>query len=77
MSDLKAKEIKRSALNEILDYISNNRGILTEQIYPEVVRMVSGVVGTAVVDCGVGQLIFKLWLMAESTHLRTSACALI
>jgi len=40
MSDLKAKEIKRSALNEILDYISNNRGILTEQIYPEVVRMV-------------------------------------
>ena len=53
MSDLKAKEIKRSALNEILDYISSNRGILTEQIYPEVVRMVSGVVSAAVVDYAV------------------------
>ena len=40
MSDLKAKEIKRSALNEILDYISNYRGVLSEQLYPEVVRMV-------------------------------------
>ena len=50
MSDLKAKEIKRSALNEILDYISSNRGILSEQIYPEVVRMVSSMASTAVVD---------------------------
>ena len=41
MSELKAKEIKRAALNEILDYISCYKGVLSEPVYPEVVRMVS------------------------------------
>ncbi len=41
MSDLRAKEIKRAALNEVLDYVSNYKGVLSEPIYPEVVRMVS------------------------------------
>ncbi len=41
MSDLRAKEIKRAALNEILDYVSNYKGVISEPIYPEVVRMVS------------------------------------
>ena len=40
MSDLKAKEIKRAALNEILDYISSFKGALSEPVYPEIVRMV-------------------------------------
>ncbi|XP_064402528.1 serine/threonine-protein phosphatase 2A 56 kDa regulatory subunit epsilon isoform-like [Halichondria panicea] len=39
MSDLRAKEIKRAALNEVLDYVSNYKGVLSEPIYPEVVRM--------------------------------------
>jgi len=39
-SELKGKEIKRQALTEILDYITNNRGVITEPIYPEVVAMV-------------------------------------
>lgn len=39
-SELKGKEIKRQALTEILDYITNNRGVITEPIYPEVVNMV-------------------------------------
>ena len=40
MAELRAKEIKRAALNEVLDYIANNKGVITEPIYPEIVRMV-------------------------------------
>lgn len=39
LSDLKWKEVKRAALNEMLDYIFNQRGIITETIYPEVIHM--------------------------------------
>ena len=42
LSELKGKEIKRSALNEILDYITNYRQVITEPVYPEVVKLVSG-----------------------------------
>ncbi|CAG8513415.1 9853_t:CDS:2, partial [Acaulospora colombiana] len=38
-ADLKGKEIKRSTLTELLDYITTNRGVITEPIYPEVVSM--------------------------------------
>ncbi|KAF9364971.1 Serine/threonine-protein phosphatase 2A 56 kDa regulatory subunit delta isoform [Mortierella sp. NVP85] len=38
-SELKGKEIKRQTLTEILDYITNNRGVITEPVYPEVVNM--------------------------------------
>ena len=41
LSDLKWKEVKRAALNEMVEYVSTNRGVLTEPIYPEVVSMVS------------------------------------
>ena len=40
MADLRAKEIKRAALNELLDFITNYRGVVTEPIYPEVVKLV-------------------------------------
>ena len=39
--DLKSKEIKRACLNEIVDYITATRGVLTEPVYPEVVKVVS------------------------------------
>jgi serine/threonine-protein phosphatase 2A regulatory subunit B' len=39
LSDLKWKEIKRAALNEMIDYITSNRGVITDSIYPEAVRM--------------------------------------
>lgn len=39
-SELKGKEIKRQTLSEILEYITNNRGVITEPVYPEVVNMV-------------------------------------
>ncbi|KAG0380989.1 hypothetical protein BGX24_001698 [Mortierella sp. AD032] len=38
-SELKGKEIKRQTLSEILDYITNNRGVITEPVYPEVINM--------------------------------------
>lgn len=41
LSDLKWKEVKRAALSEMVEYITHNRNIITEPIYPEVVHMVS------------------------------------
>lgn len=41
MSDLKGKEIKRSTLNELVDYITSGRGVLSEPVYPEIVNTVS------------------------------------
>lgn len=41
LSDLKYKEIKRAALNELVEYITTQRGVITECIYPEVVNLVS------------------------------------
>ena len=41
MADLKGKEIKRATLTELVDYITNNRGVITEPIYPEAIRMFS------------------------------------
>ena len=40
LSDLKGKEIKRQALQELVEYITNNRGVITENVYPEVMNMV-------------------------------------
>lgn len=41
VADLKSKEIKRACLNEIVDYISVTRGCLPEQVYPEIINLVS------------------------------------
>lgn len=41
VSDLKGKEIKRAALNDLSAYITHGRGVLTEPVYPEIIRMVS------------------------------------
>lgn len=40
VSDLKGKEIKRATLNELVDYITAGKGVLTEPVYPEIIRMV-------------------------------------
>jgi serine/threonine-protein phosphatase 2A regulatory subunit B' len=37
--DMKSKEIKRLALHELLDYVANNRQVITEKMYPLVVQM--------------------------------------
>jgi len=41
LSDLKWKEVKRAALHEMVEYVTTNRGVLTEAVYPEVVVMFS------------------------------------
>ncbi|XP_056150283.1 serine/threonine-protein phosphatase 2A 56 kDa regulatory subunit alpha isoform isoform X2 [Lampris incognitus] len=38
--DLKSKEIKRATLNELVDYVSTNRGVLVESAYPEITNMI-------------------------------------
>ena len=40
LSDLKWKEVKRAALLEMVEYISTQRGVITENVYPEIVNMV-------------------------------------
>ena len=40
-AELREKEIKRQTLQEILEHISMNRGVLTENVYPEIVNMVN------------------------------------
>lgn len=40
LSDLKWKEVKRAALNEMVEYVTHNRTVITEPIYPEAVHMV-------------------------------------
>ncbi|MCJ1443342.1 MAG: Serine/threonine-protein phosphatase 2A 56 kDa regulatory subunit delta isoform [Stictis urceolatum] len=40
-ADMKPKEIKRLALHELLDYVANNRQVITEPMYPKVVEMFS------------------------------------
>lgn len=39
--DMKSKEIKRLALHELLDYVANNRQVITDAMYPKVVDMFS------------------------------------
>ncbi|KXL47685.1 MAG: hypothetical protein FE78DRAFT_143551 [Acidomyces sp. 'richmondensis'] len=39
--DMKSKEIKRLALHELLDYVAQNRQVITEPMYPRVIEMFS------------------------------------
>ena len=40
LSDLKWKEIKRAVLNELVEWVMHQRGVITEPIYAEMVKMV-------------------------------------
>lgn len=39
-SELRGKQVKAQTLHEMLEYITQQRGVITENIYPEVVGMV-------------------------------------
>ncbi|XP_036673606.3 serine/threonine-protein phosphatase 2A 56 kDa regulatory subunit gamma isoform isoform X4 [Drosophila suzukii] len=39
LSDLKWKEVKRAALHEMVDFLTNQNGVITETIYPEAINM--------------------------------------
>lgn len=40
VADLKGKEIKRASLNELVEHITGGRGVLTDPVYPEIIKMV-------------------------------------
>lgn len=40
LSDLKWKEVKRTALSEMVEFVIHNKGVITENVYPEAVNMV-------------------------------------
>lgn len=44
VADLKGKEIKRAALNELVESVATSRGLLIEPLYPEAIKMVRGIV---------------------------------
>eukprot|EP00069_Balaena_mysticetus_P012118 bmy_07402T0 len=37
VSDLKSKEIKRATLNELVEYVSTNRGVIVESAYSDII----------------------------------------
>lgn len=39
-SNLKGKEIKRQALQQVLEYVATNRGVITDAIYPKATKLV-------------------------------------
>ena len=39
LSDLKWKEVKRAALQEMVEFVTHNRGVLTDPVYPEVSQL--------------------------------------
>ena len=39
-TDIKAKEVKRACLNELIEHITVKQGVLTDAVYPKIVRMV-------------------------------------
>uniref|UniRef100_A0A4W4G7P2 Serine/threonine protein phosphatase 2A regulatory subunit n=1 Tax=Electrophorus electricus TaxID=8005 RepID=A0A4W4G7P2_ELEEL len=41
VTDLKSKEVKRATLNELVDYVSTNRGVLVDSAYPDIIHMIS------------------------------------
>lgn len=40
VADLKGKEVKRAALNELVECVGSTRGVLIEPVYPDIIRMV-------------------------------------
>ena len=40
LSDLKWKDVKRAALGEMIEYLTQNRGVITDAVYPEAIQMV-------------------------------------
>lgn len=40
-TELQGKQVKAQTLHEMLEYITTQRGTITEAVYPEVVNMVS------------------------------------
>lgn len=69
LSDLKWKEVKRAALSEMVEYITHNRNVITEPIYPEVVHMVSDLTMGTIFDFFFhSQLFLQLYQFILRSH---------
>ena len=42
VADARGKEVKKATLNELMEYVTAG-GLLTEPVYPEIIKMVGGV----------------------------------
>jgi serine/threonine-protein phosphatase 2A regulatory subunit B' len=62
-AELKGKQIKAQALHELLEYVATQRGVITENIYPEVINMVS------LSTCNVCVKVLTLTFLQFSTNL--------
>lgn len=60
LSDLKWKEVKRTALHEMVEYVTKNKNVITEAIYPEAVNMVSSIFNI---------LCVKAWRSLQIAHI--------
>lgn len=67
LSDLKWKEVKRAALSEMVEYITHNRNVITEPIYPEVVHMVSKAGGTLKFAVKLKEMVGNVWTFMEGS----------
>lgn len=68
LSDLKFKEVKRAGLNEMVEYITHSRDVVTEAIYPEAVTMV----GTGKGESRQGRGVWRSWDRAVTWALPLS-----
>ncbi len=72
-SDLKGKQVKAQTLHEMLDYITSNRGVITEVLYPEVVNMVSTLSFDEAGCIRVSQLLTRSFLPSYLPHCSFTA----
>lgn len=61
LSDIKYKEVKRCALHEMVEYITTQRGVITEPIYPEAVSMVRRPPYLRIYTCSIALLFIALY----------------
>lgn len=74
LSDLKWKEIKRAALNEMIDFITSNRGVITDFIYPDAVTMVGRNVDATTTQFSL--LVCRESLSHSAAHIQLIGCRL-
>ena len=67
-SELKGKQIKTQTLHEMLEYITTQRGVITENVYPEVVKMVRPI------QCRAGLVRRRPVVCHQSLPLYTPSC---
>lgn len=66
-SDLNGKEIKRQALQDMLEYVATTKGAITDALYPEVVKMVTAERKNSSCFCNTGSLVFSQFISCHTS----------